>query len=234
MTAEHSIFQRMELILGAENIRQLSSKCVMIVGIGGVGGYAAELVVRSGVGSVVIVDGDIVEEGNINRQIIALHSTIGRSKTAVMEQRLTDINPDVHITAIDRFIKPEDVAGLIGNNPADIIIDAIDSVQTKAELIRYAFSSNIPIISSMGAGKRTLAEKVMITTLDKTHHDGLSKAVRRAVNNNEICRNLKVVFSSQEPVGQSDSTPVIGSISYIPATFGIYLAQYTINYLLNL
>lgn len=233
MTVEHNIFQRMELILGTDCIKKLASKCVMIIGIGGVGGYAAELVVRSGIGKVIIVDGDIVEEGNLNRQIIALHSTIGLSKTDVMKQRLADINPNLHITAINRFIKPEDVTELLNNNPADIIIDAIDSVQTKAELIRQAYSMGIEIISSMGAGKRTLAEKVMITTLDKTHHDGLSKAVRRAIDNKDICRSLNVVFSSQEPIEQSENISAIGSISYIPATFGIYLAQYTLRYLLN-
>ncbi|MCQ2059321.1 MAG: tRNA threonylcarbamoyladenosine dehydratase [Bacteroidaceae bacterium] len=237
MTTNQSgnLFERMELLYGKETVNLLSGKTVMVVGIGGVGGYAAELIVRSGVGNIIIIDGDTVEEGNINRQIIALHSTVGKLKTEVMKERLHDINPDATVKAIGQFILPEDVETLLHENPADIIVDAIDSVPTKVELIKQASANGIPIISSMGAGKRNQAEKVCITTLAKTHSDGLSKSVRRAIADKEICNRLPVVFSSQEPMNQIEPElqTGIGSISYIPATFGIYLAQYTINYLLK-
>lgn len=232
-------FSRTEILLGEETVLKLSRARILIVGIGGVGGNATEMLCRAGIGNITIVDGDCVEESNLNRQIISLNSNIGESKVTAFAKRLKDINPDLNIEPIYRYLKEEDIPAFLENSEYDFIVDAIDSVGPKCCLIKEAFNRKIPIISSMGAGARIDASKVHIDRLSHTHHDGLSKAVRRGLNDKIISNRLEVVFSDEAPMtnNQECATDVkkkpIGTISYIPAVFGCYLSQYVINRLIS-
>src|SRR5574344_1793408 len=151
-------FSRTEILLGSEALSKLSKARILIVGVGGVGGYAAELLCRAGIGNITIVDGDFIDETNLNRQIIALNSNIGESKVSAFAKRLLDINPDLKIEPIFKFLEEEDIPSFLENGRYDFIIDAIDSVRPKCSLIREAFIRDIPIISSMGAGSRIDAD----------------------------------------------------------------------------
>ena len=158
------IFQRSELLLGKEKVEQLSRKNVLVIGVGGVGAFAAEFIARAGVGNMTIVDGDCVEISNRNRQLLALESTMHQPKVKVMQQRLNDINPDICVTAIEKFIEPEDVPELLNGN-FDFVVDAIDSVPTKACLIAECFARNIPMVSSMGAAGKIDPSMIHIAKL---------------------------------------------------------------------
>lgn len=231
-------FSRTEILLGSEALSKLSKARILIVGVGGVGGYAAELLCRAGIGNITIVDGDFIEETNLNRQIIALNSNIGESKVSAFAKRLLDINPDLNIEPIFKFLEEEDIPSFLENGRYDFIIDAIDSVRPKCSLIREAFIRDIPIISSMGAGSRIDAGKVHLDKLSHTHHDGLSKAVRRQINNKKIADKLVVVFSDESPIfsqenQDNNNKKTVGTISYLPTVFGCYLSQYVINQLIT-
>lgn len=231
-------FSRTEILLGSDTVLKLSKARILIVGVGGVGGYATELLCRAGIGNITIVDGDCIDETNLNRQIISLNSNIGESKVNAFAKRLLDINPDLNIEPINKFLNEEDIPDLLEKSEYDFIIDAIDSVRPKCSLIKEAFIRDIPIISSMGAGSRIDASKVHIDRLSRTHHDGLSKAVRRLINNKKISDKLVVVFSDEIPLVSKENQDIngkraIGTISYLPNIFGCYLSQYVINQLIS-
>lgn len=225
------IFQRSELLLGKAKIERLSHSSVLIVGVGGVGAFAAEFIARAGVGSLTVVDGDCVETTNRNRQLLALESTMGQPKVEVMRQRLLDINPEISVNTIKQFISPEDVPQLINGN-FDFVVDAIDSVPAKAAIIAECFARNIPMISSMGAAGRTAPEMISIAKLSRTHHCGLAKAVRSKLRKMPVFPDVYTVFSAEEPHSfeyTSDRKP--GTISYMPAIFGGYCAAAAITHL---
>lgn len=240
---------RTALLLGEEKMRRLQEAHVLIVGVGGVGAYAAEMLCRAGVGEMTIVDADTVQPTNINRQLPATHSTIGRPKVEVLAERFRDINPDIRLHALPMYLKEEEVASLLDGTlncqlpivdcQFDVIVDAIDTIAPKCALIVEAMRRGIPIVSSMGAGAKSDITQIRFADLWDTYHCGLAKAVRTRLKKAGMRKSLPVVFSTE----QADRRAVItvddernkkstaGTISYMPAVFGCYLAEYVIRHL---
>lgn len=221
-------FSRTVELLG-EAARQLADKKVLIIGVGGVGGHAAENIVRAGVGNVTLIDGDRVDISNCNRQIIALDSTVGIPKTEVLAARCRDINPDGLFTAINRFISsPEEISSLLDEG-FDFVVDAIDDVPVKVELIRQLKERHIPFISSMGAGGKIDPSLIQTADLSKTHGCPLARVMRTRLKPYHL-KKIPVVFSPEVPL-RSFEGKKIGSISYIPAVFGCFCAAAAIRQL---
>ena len=229
--------QRTGLLLGKEKMERLRNAHVLVVGLGGVGAYAAEMLCRAGVGRMTIVDADTVQSTNINRQLPALHSTLGKPKAEVLAERFRDINPDVRLTVLPVYLKDEAIPELLDNNRFDFIVDAIDTVSPKCYLIYHALRRGIKIVCSMGAGAKSDITQVRFADLWETYHCGLSKAVRKRLQKMGVKRKIPVVFSTE----QADPNAVVlvndeqnkksttGTISYMPAVFGCYLAEYVIR-----
>lgn len=229
--------QRTELLLGKERMEHLRNSHVLVVGLGGVGAYAAEMICRAGVGKMTIVDADTVQPSNINRQLPALHSVIGRPKAEVLAERFKDINPDLDLTVLPIYLKDEAIPQLLDSAKFDFIVDAIDTVAPKCYLIYNALKRGLKIVSSMGAGAKSDITQVRFADLWETYHCGLSKAVRKRLQKMGMKRKLPVVFSTE----QADPNAVIliddeqnkksttGTVSYMPAVFGCYLAEYVIR-----
>lgn len=212
-------FDRLKMLLGEDNVCSLSSRHVMIFGLGGVGGYAAEAIARSGIGKITLVDFDTVNETNINRQLCALESTIGQSKVSVIAKRLIDINPNIQIIEKnERYTK--DTAEMFFTDRPDYIIDAIDSVTDKIDLICTAKKNDIPIISAMGAGNKLDASRFRVSDISKTTVCPLAKVMRKELGIRKI-KHLKVVFSDELPVAR-ERTP--GSAVWVVGTAGLLLA----------
>lgn len=227
----HSELERTELLLGREAQARLRESSVIVFGIGGVGGHVVEVMARSGIGTVTLVDADTVELSNINRQIIALHSTVGRPKVEVAEQRIRDINPDCNVKTFQQFYLPEN-ANSIDLTEYDYVIDCIDTVSAKVELIRRCDERKLPIISSMGAGNRMNPAMLKVTDIYKTTIDPLAKAVRKECRKNGI-KSLKVVCSDECPQTTSQQT-VIASNAFVPAAMGIMIASEVIKDLIKI
>ncbi len=229
--------QRTLLLLGEEKMNRLRRSHVLVVGLGGVGAYAAEMICRAGVGRMTIVDADSVQPTNINRQLPALHSTIGKSKSEILAERFRDINPQLELTVLPLFLNEENIPQLLDAAPYDFVVDAIDTLSPKCHLIVEAQRRHIKIVSSMGAGAKTDVTQVRFADIWDTYHCGLSKAVRTRLKKMGNHRKLPVVFSTE----QADSNAVLltedeknkkstcGTISYLPAVFGCYLADYVIR-----
>ncbi|MDY5238086.1 ThiF family adenylyltransferase [Bacteroides helcogenes] len=229
--------QRTRLLLGDEKMERLHRAHVLVVGLGGVGAYAAEMICRAGVGRMTIVDADTVQPSNINRQLPALHSTMGRQKAEILEARFRDINPEVQLRVLPVFLKDENIPELLDADAYDFVVDAIDTLAPKCHLIAEAMKRRIRIVSSMGAGAKSDITQVRFADIWDTYHCGLSKAVRKRLQKMGIKRKLPVVFSTE----QADPNAVIltedemnkkstcGTISYMPAVFGCYLAEYVIK-----
>lgn len=222
-------------LLGEDGVARLAASHVVIVGVGGVGGYAAEMLVRAGVGRITIVDADEVSISNVNRQLIALQSTVGMSKTELFKRRFKDINPNVSVTAIQRFLTPENLDEIVKID-ADYVVDAIDTVAPKVALLSYCLKNRISIISSMGAGGRFDPTKVQYADLWETREDGLARAVRQRLKAAKLRMPVKVVYSSEAPqqsslieLEQTNKRSSFGTLATIPALFGIYLANYVIR-----
>lgn len=228
---------RSELLLGKEILEQLRSKRVAVVGLGGVGAYAAEMLVRAGIGNMVIVDSDVINPSNKNRQLLALESTIGMAKTEVMAERLKDINPEIELTIVNEFLNEDNVAHLLSEIPLDFIVDAIDTLSPKISLIKYALSSKIPIVSSMGAGAKLDATKIRIADISKSFNCPLAYMLRKRLRKEGISKGFKVVFSEElpdpnaiVPVEEQNKKSQVGTISYLPAVFGSVCAQVVVQY----
>ncbi|MEG1635853.1 MAG: tRNA threonylcarbamoyladenosine dehydratase, partial [Rikenellaceae bacterium] len=191
---------RTELLLGKEKLTRLQNTNLLIVGLGGVGGYAAEMLARASVGSMTIVDADVVSQTNINRQIIALHSTIGRSKAEVLADRLRDINPDIKLTVVEKFLQKDDITELLNLSKYDYVVDAIDTLTPKIELIRQTLERSIPLVSSMGAGSKLDPTKIEIADISKTHHCPLAHMLRKRLHKIGINRGFDAVFSAEPPI----------------------------------
>lgn len=229
--------QRTELLLGKEKMERLQNAHVLVVGLGGVGAYAAEMICRAGVGQMTIVDADTVQPTNLNRQLPALNSTLGKSKAEILEMRFKDINPDIVLTVLPVFLKDENIPELLDRMNYDFIVDAIDTLSPKCYLIYHALQRRIKIVSSMGAGAKSDITQVCFADLWDTYHCGLSKAVRKRLQKMGVKRKVPVVFSTE----QADSNAVLltedemnkkstcGTVSYMPAVFGCYLAEYVIK-----
>ena len=228
---------RTELLLGDEPVTALMSKHVLIVGLGGVGGICAEMIARSGVGKMTIVDNDIVDLSNCNRQIPALHSEVGKLKADVMAKRLLDINPNLHLIVLPIFIQDEVINKLLDDNQFDYAVDCIDTLGPKVQFIQACKQRNIPIVTSLGAGGKVNPSLVQVTDISKTYQCTLAKYVRKRLHEVGIYEGLTVVFSPEliDPnrvIVTEKAFPkksVIGTISYMPAIFGCMVASVVIR-----
>lgn len=231
--------QRTELLLGSDRIERLRNARVLVVGLGGVGAYAAEAIARAGVGTLTIADADAVSESNINRQLPALHSTVGEPKAEVMARRLLDINPGLRLTVVRRYIRDEETETLLDEG-FDYVVDAIDTLSPKAGLIRSCLERDIPVVSSMGAGAKTDPTRVRIEDIARSHHCPLAHMLRKRLHKMGIRTGFYVVFSD-EPVREgsmmlceeTNKKSNVGTISYIPALFGIGCASVAIRTLIG-
>ncbi len=216
-------FSRTEALIGKKNLKKLQNLHAVVVGVGGVGGVCAIMLARAGVGKLTIIDFDTVAPSNLNRQIIAFQSTIGKKKVEVLKEMILDINKNIQISAIDQRLTKDNLSIVDGG---DIVIDAIDSVEEKVTLIAYCKQKNIPIISAMGAGNRYHLPKFEVCDIFKTHDDGLAKVVRKKLREMGIASH-KVVCSNSPPDCQIDG--MVGSISYTPTICGCTLAGEVVN-----
>lgn len=220
------MFNRLEKIIGTENLKKLNSKTVAIIGVGGVGSYAVEALARNNIGRLILVDFDEVDITNINRQIEALNSTVGLKKAEVLKERILDINPKCDVKVILEFIDQNNM-DLIFNEKIDYLIDACDTIATKKAVIEECIKRNIKFISSMGTGNKLNPKLLEITTIDKTNYDPLAKIMRKWAKDNKIEKKIKVVSSTERPIKTGDRTP--GSCSIVPSSAGILCASYIIN-----
>lgn len=229
--------QRTALLLGEEAVTLLAERHVMVAGVGGVGSYAVEMIARSGIGQITIIDADKVAPSNINRQLPALVSTVGEPKAEVMKRRILDINPSCRVNAIEMFLSPENTGEILDSHAPDSVIDAIDSVSPKVALIEQCYRRKLMLISSMGAGGRIDPTQVKYADISDTYHDGLARAVRQRLKQRGITHGVKTVFSSEQPrrhaLIHTDEMQCkvssFGTVAWLPATFGMMLAAYTIN-----
>lgn len=222
------MFEREELLIG-DKINELRNKTVLIVGIGGVGGYVTESMVRAGIGHLILVDFDTVDITNINRQLIALHSNIGKKKVDAYKERILDINPDCIVDTYDIFYNEENKDCLF-DNKIDYVIDCCDSLNSKVILIKECNNRGIPIISSMGTGNKFHPEKFEIDKLKNSTYDPLAKKMRYLLKDNKELLNTMVIYSKEEPTPYKGK---IGSISYVPSVAGLLLTSYVINQFLD-
>lgn len=229
--------QRTELLLGKDKTERLRRAHVLVVGLGGVGAYAAEMLCRAGVGQLTLVDADTVQPSNINRQLPALHSTLGQTKAEVLAVRFRDINPDIQLKVLPVYLKDEAIPALLDSARFDFIVDAIDTVAPKCYLIYHALQRGLKIVSSMGAGAKKDITQIRFADLWETYHCGLSKAVRKRLQKMGVKRKLPVVFSTEQADpeavmlvdGEQNKKSTAGTVSYMPAVFGCYLAEYVIR-----
>lgn len=221
---------RTELVLGKEKINKLQSSCVAVFGIGGVGGYVVEALARSGVGHLILIDGDIVAKSNINRQIIALNSTIGRPKVDVMKERIFDINPDIRVDIYNCFFEKE-TKDSIDISKADYVVDCIDRITNKVDLIEWAKASGKKVISAMGAGNKIDPTLFEVEDIYKTSVCPLAKVMRKLLKERKIA-DLKVVYSKELPIkcDQSyDGKAICGSVAFVPSCMGLIIAGQVIK-----
>ena len=235
--------ERTELLLKEEGLEKLNKATVLVVGLGGVGSFAAEFLARAGVGNMTIVDGDTVDITNINRQLLNyfnfMFSTVGKHKVEVVAERLLDINPKLNLIKINEFLNPERMDEILDNGKFDYVLDCIDSVTPKLCLIKAAKKRKIKLVSSMGAGGKTDPSKVMVKDISKTQNCYLAKQVRKRLRKEKINKGFKCVFSDElqkdDSLKMTDGTnykrSFYGTISFIPAIFGLYAAAEVINYL---
>lgn len=226
-----SEFSRIESLIGKEKLNNIKNSIVLVIGLGGVGASAVETLVRNGVENIIIVDYDKVDITNINRQVIAFHSTIDKYKTSVLYDRIKDINPNCNVTIINKNINESNIKEIF-NRKIDYIIDACDTIETKKLLIKNSLENNIEIISSMGTAKKLDPTKLKITTLDKTSYDKIAKILRKWANEEKIKNKIPVV-SSWEQIIETNDKKVLASMSFVPNVAGILCAKYVIDKILN-
>ena len=241
MTTDFSWLSRTELLIGKEAILKLANSHVMIVGLGGVGSFAAEFIARAGVGKMTIIDGDVVDPTNRNRQLPALATTHGLHKATLMAERLLQINPEVELVVVKEFINPEKVAKLF-DDKINYFVDAIDSVTPKITFLINALQKNIPTVSSMGAGGKYDPTKLQVADISKTYNCVFAQQVRKVLKrNHQIYKGFKCVFSDELPQkdslvmtdGSQYKKSAYGTISYMPAMFGAVCASVVIRDLIR-
>ena len=232
--------ERTELLIGSDGLAKLASSTAAVVGAGGVGGFAAEMIARAGVGRMIVVDSDVVSVTNRNRQLLALDSTVGRLKSEVLADRLRDINPDIVLKVISEYMEADAVEALLGREKIDVVVDAIDTIAPKLALIKYCLDRGIPVVSSMGAGAKTDATKVRIADISKTFNCPLAFIVRKRLRRMGIRRGVTAVFSEELPdreafvvCDEKNKKSNAGTISYLPAVFGCVCAQAAVSALLG-
>ena len=233
--------QRTELLVKEEGIEKLQNANILIVGLGGVGAFAAEFLVRSGIGNLTIVDGDTVDITNINRQLPALNSTIGKNKIDVVAERILDINPEINLKKINEFLEPERMEEILTQEKFDYVLDCIDSLSPKLALIITCKRKKIKLVSAMGAGGKTDPSKVMVRDISKTNNCFLAKQIRKKLKKEQIHKGFRCVFSTEiqdenslkMTDGSNYKKSFYGTISYMPAIFGLYAAAEIIRFLLK-
>ena len=223
-------FNRFEKIIGNENLKLINSKSVLILGCGGVGGYVAEALARSNIGKLILVDFDIIEETNINRQIIALDSTVGKKKIDVLEERIKDINKECQIIKIDTFIDSKNI-DLIFMEDFDFLLDACDTVSTKKEFIKKCLRKKKDFISSMGTGNKLDPTKLEIIDIRKTINDPLARIIRKFIKDEGIKEKINVLTSKELPIKTGERIP--GSTAFVPSVGGLLIASFIINRLIK-
>jgi tRNA threonylcarbamoyladenosine dehydratase len=227
---------RTKLILGDEGLKKLQAAKVLVVGLGGVGGYAAEMICRSGVGSMTIVDGDYIHSTNRNRQLAALKSTEGLAKAEVIGQRLKDINPDIKLTVIQAFLKDEKMVEVLDLG-FDYVVDAIDTLSPKIFLIHHSLQKKFPVVSSMGAGGKFDPSRINISDISETTDCSLARILRKRLHRMGIREGFTAVYSTEvidkskiiATSGEKNKASIVGTISYMPAAFGIACASVVIR-----
>lgn len=241
MTTDFSWLSRTELLVGKKSLQKLANSYVMVVGLGGVGSFAAEFIARSGVGKMTIIDGDVVDPSNRNRQLPALATNHGVSKAEIMAERLKSINPEIELDVVKQFVTPEMVEEQLLKKP-DYIIDAIDSITPKLTFISRAFNTAIPMVSSMGAGAKVDPTKLQVVDISKTHICPFAHEVRKTLKRKfGISKGIKAVFSTELPNknslmltdGSNFKKSAYGTISYLPAVFGATCASVVIRDLMD-
>ena len=233
--------ERTSMLLGEETLARFAASKVMVVGLGGVGAYAAEMLCRAGVGNMVILDSDTVSVTNRNRQLIALESTIGKLKTDVVAQRLRDINPAINLAVIPGYIEESNLEEIFSTaGELDYVVDAIDTLAPKISLIKYCVEHKIPHVSAMGAGAKLDATKIRIADISKSYNCPLAYILRKKLRKEGISKGFKVVFSEElpdrdaiVPMEERNKKSQVGTISYLPAVFGCVCAQAAIEYLIG-
>ena len=230
MTTKQHKFSRLEKVIGNDNLKKINKKSVLVLGCGGVGGYVVEALARSNIGTLILVDFDKVDISNINRQIIALESTIGKYKVDLLERRVKDINKDCKIIKINKFIDLDNLDELF-NNKIDFFVDACDTVSVKKRIIKECLERKIKFISSMGTGNKLDPSKLEIMDIRKTVNDPLARILRKFVKDEKITDKIMVLSSSELPVKTGDRIP--GSTAFVPSSAGLLIASYIINYIIN-
>ena len=218
-------FERFKALVGEEGFSKIQSKKILIIGLGGVGSYVTEALIRSGIINITIVDYDIIDITNLNRQIMTNLNNIGNKKVDEIEKRILGINEDVKVTKIDKFIDSSNI-DIITNN-YDYVIDCCDSINTKKDIIKTCLDKKIKFITSMGTAKKMDPSKLEIIDLRKTSYDPLAKKLRKWVNDNNIKGKIVTVCSTEVP--KKTSNNVLGSTSFVPSSAGLLIASYIIN-----
>ncbi|THB70031.1 MAG: tRNA threonylcarbamoyladenosine dehydratase [Gammaproteobacteria bacterium] len=237
----NNFLERTHILVGDEGLSKLKQANVMIAGLGGVGSYVVEALARSGIGKLTIIDNDVISQSNINRQLPALNSTVGKPKTTIIEHRVRDINPECKLTVINDFLRTENLPQYLQAKSYDYVADCIDSLNSKVSLIETAYNLGLNIISSMGAGGKLDPTRIEVTDLFKTHECPLAKMMRSRLRRRGIKKGIKAVFSSEipqdplppEPTDSGRPRSVVGSISFIPPIFGLMMAGVIVNDILK-
>ena len=235
-----SWLERTELLVQKEGIEKLQKANILVVGLGGVGSYAAEFIARAGVYKMTLVDGDVFDETNKNRQLPALDSTIGKSKAQILAARLKDINKDIQLTVLEEFLSPERAYEIVSKE-FDYVLDCIDSITPKVNLIVAARRKKVKIISSMGAGGKLDASKIKVSDIGKTKNCTMARVLRKRLKERKVDKGVKAVYSEEIQISKSvkvtDGTnfkkSYYGTISYMPAAFGLQAAAHVINFILK-
>ena len=228
MECKQNLYTRTAMMLGEEAVNKLKKSHVAVFGVGGVGGFTVEALARAGVGKITLIDADTVSVSNINRQIIALISTVGKYKTEAMKERIADINPECEVITVNEFYSEENPIDL---SSFDYVADCIDSVKSKLHLVSEAKAKGINIISSMGAGNKLDPTRFKVADISKTHTDPLAKVMRTELRKNGV-NHLKVVFSDEPPINPTgERTP--GSVSFVPSVVGLIIAGEIIKDIIN-
>ncbi|PLA73839.1 tRNA threonylcarbamoyladenosine dehydratase [Hydrogenovibrio sp. SC-1] len=231
-----ALFERSLLVFDEQGIAQLQKSHVLVAGVGGVGGFVAEALARAGIGKLTLIDHDVVSPSNLNRQIVALNSTLGQPKVEVMAKRILDINPQCEVTLVKSFLKPEDMTSVLSSQ-FDAVVDAIDSLNCKVALVATAYQQGLKVYSSMGAGRRIDPSQITITDISKTHTCALARNMRQRLKKQGIKKGIPVIFSQELPMrpGPMESIEgargrvVNGTASYMPGIYGLMLAGLVIK-----
>ncbi len=229
--------ERTELLVKKAPLEKLNNTNVLLVGLGGVGSFAAEFLVRAGIGKLTIVDGDVVDITNINRQLPATTSSVGKSKAELMRDRLLDINPEIDLITINQFLNPDETTDLVNTYEYDYVMDCIDSITPKLYLIKAAKAKGCKIISSMGAGGKTDSMQLKYADISRTHMCPFAYYIRKRLRKEGIYSGIMTVFSEEAPDresikmtdGSNFKTSFYGTISYIPALFGLHMASWVVR-----